>query len=168
MNTPLDSQLDIAEWLSSELCSELYNSAQHVPKNQIPNGDIASGLLDTAVSPEPSNFILIESRSTGHEPTLISECISSFQQHCLPRLPLLHTSTIERDDLPVNLTYSMAALGALHISKYKRSANELHEWSIRETEAVKSTNVCSSNCTFEKSFAKKLSAIFASYRTKYS
>ncbi len=66
----------------------------------------------------------------------LDDCIISFRQHDLPRLPCIPPHW---NDHPKELQYSMAALGALHIEKYKCLARDFHE---KALPALETSSVC--------------------------
>jgi hypothetical protein len=75
-------------------------------------------------------------------PNVIVSCISSFRQHVLPRFPFIHETSIDQPDLPVMMRLNMAALGALHIDRYRGIAKQLHKRALQQTRDFTTAVVC--------------------------
>ncbi|KAJ9607409.1 hypothetical protein H2200_008482 [Cladophialophora chaetospira] len=124
---------ELLQWASPGLVLNSNNSDGSPGPNTSPATklDFDKAKTDTSAPSDGSKHFLELSHHAEISIDAISECIDVFRRQYLPQLPIFHESSIKQNELPIEIQCSMAALGALHVDKYKSCANQLHERSKR-------------------------------------
>ncbi|KEZ42481.1 hypothetical protein SAPIO_CDS5690 [Scedosporium apiospermum] len=102
--------------------AQLFTDVQSTEPVTIP--PLLGGFCHLSTGEEPAVGQTLNQVGIPHAPVdrALAECIAAFQKSCLPYFPMLHSEAIRQGSLPLELKYSMAALGAKYTGEYPRLA----------------------------------------------